>query len=97
MEELEKKVKQYVKEIDQILNEIEETKRGRNKLRLEIEDVKGQIQRKFIEQNTARMSVMQAEEKKRAYVESESSCWAPARAGACIWHGPVSVIFWEEV
>ncbi len=31
MEELEKKVKQYVKEIDQILNEIEETKRGRNK------------------------------------------------------------------
>ena len=48
MEELEKKVKQYVKEIDQILNEIEETKRGRNKLRLEIEDVKGQIQRKYI-------------------------------------------------
>ena len=38
MEELEKKVKQYVKEIDQILNEIEETKRGRNKMRLEIED-----------------------------------------------------------
>lgn len=64
MEELEKKVKQYVKEIDQILNEIEETKRGRNKMRLEIEDIKGQIQRKFIEQNTARMNVMQAEEKK---------------------------------
>ncbi len=69
MEELEKKVKQYVKEIDQILNEIEETKRGRNKLRLEIEDVKGQIQRKFIEQNTARMSVMQAEEKKSETTE----------------------------
>lgn len=69
MDELEKKVKQYVKEIDQILNEIEETKRGRNKLRLEIEDVKGQIQRKFIEQNTARMSVMQAEEKKSETTE----------------------------
>ena len=69
MEELEKKVKQYVKEIDQILNEIEETKRGRNKLRLEIEDVKGQIQRKYIEQNTARMSVMQAEEKKSETTE----------------------------
>jgi len=69
MEELEKKVKQYVKEIDQILNEIEETKRGRNKMRLEIEDVKGQIQRKFIEQNTARMNVMQAEEKKSETTE----------------------------
>lgn len=69
MEELEKKVKQYVKEIDQILNEIEETKRGRNKLRLEIEDIKGQIQRKFIEQNTARMNVMQAEEKKSETTE----------------------------
>ena len=69
MEELEKKVKQYVKEIDQILNEIEETKRGRNKMRLEIEDIKGQIQRKFIEQNTARMNVMQAEEKKSEATE----------------------------
>ena len=69
MEELEGKVKQYVKEIDQLLNEIEETKRGRNKMRLEIEDIKGQIQRKFIEQNTARMSVMQAEEKKNETAE----------------------------
>ncbi len=69
IEELEKKVKQYVKEIDQILNEIEETKRGRNKMRLEIEDIKGQIQRKFIEQNTARMNVMQAEEKKSETTE----------------------------
>ncbi len=69
MEELEKKVKEYVKEIDRLLNEVEDTKKGRNKLRLEIEDVKGQIQRKFIEQNTARMSVMQAEEKKNETAE----------------------------
>ena len=69
MEELDKKVKEYVKEIDRLLNEIEDTKKGRNKLRLEIEDVKGQIQRKFIEQNTARMSVMQAEEKKHETTE----------------------------
>ena len=69
MDELEKKVKQYVLEIDQILNEIEETKRKRNRIRLEIEDIKGQIQRKFIEQNTARMSVMQAEEKKSETAE----------------------------
>lgn len=64
MEELEKKVKQYVTEVDQILNDIEETKRRRNKLRLELEDIKGQLQRKFIEQNTARMNVMQARDKK---------------------------------
>lgn len=64
MEELEKKVKQYVVDIDQILNDIEETKRKRNKLRLELEDIKGQLQRKFIEQNTARMNVIQAQDKK---------------------------------
>ena len=64
MEELEKKVKQYVTEVDQILNDIEETKRRRNKMRLELEDIKGQLQRKFIEQNTARMNVMQARDKK---------------------------------
>ena len=64
MEELEKKVKQYVIEIDKLLNDIEDTKRRRNKLRLDIEDIKGQLQRKFIEQNTARMNVMQARDKK---------------------------------
>ena len=37
MDELEKKVKQYVVEIDKILEDIEETKAKRNKLRLEIE------------------------------------------------------------
>lgn len=64
MEELEKKVKQYVIDVDKLLNDIEETKRRRNKLRLDLEDVKGQLQRKFIEQNTARMNVMQARDKK---------------------------------
>ncbi|MDE6737479.1 MAG: chromosome segregation protein SMC, partial [Lachnospiraceae bacterium] len=39
MEELEKKVKQYVIDVDKLLNDIEETKRRRNKLRLELEDV----------------------------------------------------------
>ena len=64
MEELEKKVKQYVIDIDKLLNDIEETKKRRNKLRLDVEDVKGQLQRKFIEQNTARMNVMQARDRK---------------------------------
>ena len=64
MEELEKKVKQYVIDIDKLLNDIEETKKRRNKLRLDVEDVKGQLQRKFIEQNTARINVMQARDRK---------------------------------
>lgn len=64
MEELEKKVKQYVMDVDKLLNDIEETKRRRNRLRLDLEDVKGQLQRKFIEQNTARMNVMQARDRK---------------------------------
>ncbi|MBD5522524.1 MAG: chromosome segregation protein SMC [Lachnospiraceae bacterium] len=70
MDELEKKVKQYVAEIDKILEDIEETKAKRNKLRLEIEDIKGQLQRKFIEQNTARLNVSQARERKDEAAES---------------------------
>ena len=64
MDELEKKVKQYVIDIDKLLNDIEETKKRRNKLRLDVEDIKGQLQRKFIEQNTARINVMQARDRK---------------------------------
>ena len=64
MDELEKKVKQYVIDIDKLLNDIEETKKRRNKLSLDVEDIKGQLQRKFIEQNTARINVMQARDRK---------------------------------
>ncbi|MCM1252361.1 MAG: chromosome segregation protein SMC [Clostridium sp.] len=73
MEELEKKVKQYVIDIDNLLNDIEETKAKRNKLRLEIEDIKGQLQRKFIEQNTARLNVEQARERKSEAVEGSEA------------------------
>ncbi len=69
MEELEKKIKQYVMEIDRLLEDIESTKTARNKLRLEIEDIKGQLQRKFIEQNTARLNVEQARERKNEAAE----------------------------
>lgn len=69
MEELEKKIKQYVMEIDRLLEDIAETKAARNKLRLEIEDTKGQLQRKFIEQNTARLNVSQARERKNEAAE----------------------------
>ena len=64
MAELEGKVKQFLKEIDQLLNEIEETKAERNKLRLSLEEDKAALQKKFIEQNTARLNVIKAQERK---------------------------------
>lgn len=64
MDELEKKVKDYVKQIDDILNDIEETKKQRNKLRLAIEENKTAQQRKLLEQNTARLNVLKAEERR---------------------------------
>ncbi len=64
MDELEKKVKDYVKLIDDILNDIEETKKKRNKLRLAIEENKASQQRKLLEQNTARLNVLKAEERR---------------------------------
>ncbi len=57
MDELEKKVREYVVLIDKILQDIEDTKKKRNKIRLEIEEVKAEIQKKLIEKNTARLNV----------------------------------------
>ncbi len=64
IEELEQKVKKYLKEIDEILEDIEKTKDRRNKLRLSIEETKAALQKKFIEQNTARLNVIKAEERR---------------------------------
>ncbi len=64
MEELQKKVEQCRKDIDTINEEIEAIKEERNNLRRENEAVKEEIQQKFIEQNTARLSVIQAQEKR---------------------------------
>ncbi len=64
MEELEGKVKEYLVQIDALLNDIENTKGERNKLRLSIEEDKAALQRKFIEQNTARLNVIKAQERK---------------------------------
>ena len=64
MEELDAKVKKYLKEIDTILQEIEDTKDRRNKLRLSLEEDKAALQKKFIEQNTARLNVIKAKERK---------------------------------
>ncbi len=64
MEQLEANVKKYLKEIDGILQDIEDTKAKRNKLRLALEEDKTLLQKKFIEQNTARLNVIKAKERK---------------------------------
>ena len=63
IDELEKKVKDYLKKIDDLLNDIEQTKEERRRLRKELEQTKADLQNKFIEQNTARLNVINAEEK----------------------------------
>lgn len=64
MEELTGKVRKHLEEIDALLEDIEKTKETRNRLRMELEDTKSGLQDKFIEQNTARMNVIKAEERK---------------------------------
>ena len=64
MEELEAKVKKQLADIDALLDDIEKTKEERNRMRVELEETKAILQDKFIEQNTARLNVMQAEERK---------------------------------
>jgi len=64
IEELEGKVKKLLADIDAMLDDIEKTKEERNRLRVELEETKGSLQDKFIEQNTARLNVIQAQEKK---------------------------------
>ena len=67
-EELEKKVQDHLQTIDSILLEIETLKEERNLLRKELEEIKRDVQAKFIEQNTARLNVMQAQERKEEAV-----------------------------
>ncbi len=63
LEELEKKAKELLAEVERIGKDIEDTKERRNKLRLEVENLRGEIQRKSIEQNTARLSIAQSRER----------------------------------
>ena len=70
MEEMEASVKKYLKEVDTLLQEIEDTKAERNKLRLSLEEDKVSLQKKFIEQNTARLNVIKAKERKEEASES---------------------------
>lgn len=70
MEEMEVRVKKYLKEVDTLLQEIEDTKAERNKVRLSLEEDKASLQKKFIEQNTARLNVIKAKERKEEASES---------------------------
>ena len=64
MDELEANVKKLQGEIDKAQADIEECKERRNKLRLEIATNREEIQKATIAQNTARINVIQAKEKK---------------------------------
>ena len=79
MEELEAKVKKYLKQIDTLLQEIEDTKAERNKLRLSLEEDKADLQKKFIEQNTARLNVIKAKERKEEASEGSLELKAEER------------------
>lgn len=64
IEDLEKKVKNSLLQMDALLDDIEQTKKERNRLRMELEETKTQLQEAFIRQNTARLNVISAQEKK---------------------------------
>ncbi|MDD2973340.1 MAG: chromosome segregation protein SMC [Lachnospiraceae bacterium] len=64
LEELDGKVKKHLKEIDVLLEEIEDIKKRRNQLRIDVEDTKTRLQEQFIQQNTARLNVIKAEERR---------------------------------
>lgn len=79
MEELEDKVKKYLIEIDTILVEIENIKAERNQMRLKLEEDKTALQKKFIEQNTARLNVIKAQERKEEASEGSIELKAEER------------------
>jgi len=64
IEELEKKTKDALKQVDALNSELDELKSKRNSLRMKVEELKVQIQRKYIEQNTASLNIEQAKQKK---------------------------------
>ena len=63
IEEMEKRIASLAASVEKIGQEIEETKAVRNKMRMELEALKMQIQRKSIEQNTARLNVAAARDR----------------------------------
>ena len=64
MEAIEENIKALADRIEEINREIEEKKLARNHFRMEVENGKAELQMKFIEQNTARLNVTAALERK---------------------------------
>ena len=64
MEAIEQNIKVLADRIEEINREIEEKKAARNRFRMEVETMKAELQMKFIEQNTARLNVTAALERK---------------------------------
>lgn len=64
MDELTKEVENLDKAIKDTLAEIEKAKANRNAIRASLEELQSKQQRKLIEQNTARLNVQKAEERK---------------------------------
>ena len=73
MEELNQKVTSYLKEIDQLLNSIEEAKEERGKKRIQLEEIKSSLQDAFISQNTARLNVIAARKKQEENLSDSNS------------------------
>ena len=67
MEELQKKIENALKRIDELQENIVKTKDERNKLRSEIETLKITLQSEFIKQNTARLAVTSARNKQEEF------------------------------
>ncbi|MCM1182737.1 MAG: chromosome segregation protein SMC [Roseburia sp.] len=64
LEELAKKLKETKAKVEAAEQDIEDIKAERNELRKAIEDTKAELQELFIRQNTARLNVVTAEERK---------------------------------
>jgi chromosome segregation protein len=73
LEEAEKNVKALQGETEALLQGIDDTKASRNRLRLELEEIKAQLQGLLIRQNTARLGVIAATEKKEAAEEGSAA------------------------
>jgi len=67
MEELEKKIKAYLEEVDRLTQKIQDTKEERNALRTQIETGKLTLQDEFIKQNTIRLSLSAARDRQEEY------------------------------
>ena len=63
IEELEKRTKKLKETIDELNQGITDTKSARNQMRLALENLKTDIQRKSIEQNTVRLNLAQTRER----------------------------------